>query len=87
MLNASDAACAFLGQLLVESDAPDDAAVRFVIDGNSLSLQLDDEKPGDATFNHEGRTVLVVDEDISKILDGKTLDLEESEEGPKLTLT
>lgn len=87
MLNASDAACAFLGQLLTESDAPDDAAVRFVIDGNSLSLQLDDEKPGDSTFNHDGRTVLVVDEDISKILDGKTLDLEESEEGPKLTLT
>lgn len=86
MLNASDAACAFISDLLTSSDAPDDSAVRFVIEENNLSMKLDEEKPGDESFHHEGKTVLVVDAEMSQILDGKTLDVEETEEGPQLTM-
>lgn len=86
MLNVSEAACAYLSMLLSKSDAPDDARIRIVIEGNKLSIKLDDEKPDDATFVHEGKTFLVMDEDISQILSSKTLDVEDSEEGLKITV-
>lgn len=87
MLNASDAACSFISELLSSSDAPNESAVRFVLEENQLSMKLDEEKPGDKAFHHEGKTVLVVDAEISQILDGKTLDVEETDEGPQLTMT
>ncbi len=86
MLNASDAACAFISELLTAEGAPDESAVRIAIEENELSMKLDEEEPGDETFLHEGKTVLLVDAEMSQILDGKTLDVEDTEEGPKLTV-
>ena len=84
MLNASDAACAFISELLTSSEASDESAVRIAIEENQLSMKLDEEKPGDETFLHEGKTILLVDAEISQVLDGKTLEFEDTEEGPKL---
>ncbi len=86
MLNVSEAACAYLSKLLSESDVPDDVSARIIIEGNQMSLQPDDEKPGDVTFVHEGKPVLVIGENISQSLSGKTLDVKDSEEGLQLTL-
>ena len=86
MLNVSESACANLSKLLSDSGAPDGACVRFILEGEELSLTLDGEKPGDATFVHEGKTVLVIDEDVSQSLSNKTLDVEDSEEGLQLTI-
>ncbi len=87
MLNASDAACAFISELLTASEAPDESAVRFVLEENQLSMKLDEKKPGDETFDHDGKTVLLVDAEMSQVLDGKTLDVEDTEEGPQLMMT
>ena len=87
MLNASDAACAFISELLTASEAPDESAVRFELDEDQLSMKLDEEKPGDVTFLHEGKTVLLVDAEMSEVLDGKTLDVEDTEKGPQLTMS
>ena len=86
MLNASDAACAYISELLTSSEAPDESAVRIVIEENQLSMKLDEEKPGDETILHEGKTILLVDAEISQVLDGKTLEFEDTEEGLKLTV-
>ncbi len=86
MLNASDAACAFISEMLTSSEAPDESAVRIAIEEDQLSMKLDEEKPGDETFLHEGKTVLLVDAEMSQVLDGKMLDVEDTEEGPKLTV-
>ena len=86
MLNASDAACAFISELLTSSEAPDESAVRIVLEENQLSMKLDEEKPGDETILHEGKTILLVDAEISQVLDGKTLEFEDTEEGLKLTV-
>ena len=86
MLNASDAACAFISELLTFEGAPDESAVRIVIEENELSIKLDKEKPGDKTYLHEGKTVLLVDAKMSQALDGKTLDVEDTAEGTKLTV-
>ena len=86
MLTMTEAAGAHLVDLLGEAEVPEDVAIRFVIESEELTLRLDKEQPGDESFNHEGKTVLLVDEEMSTMLSGKTLDIEPSDEGPKLTL-
>ncbi len=51
-----------------------------------VTVQMDRVRPDDATFDHGGRTVLVVNEQISELLADKTLDVEDTDEGPKLAL-
>ena len=51
-----------------------------------VTLQVDKVRPDDATFDHGGKTVLVVNEQISELLADKTLDVEDTDEGPKLAL-
>lgn len=86
MLTVTDAACAFLAELLTEADAPEGVAIRFIIEEQGLAMRLDNHHDGDDSFNHGERLVLLVDEEMSVILDEKTLDVEESDEGPKLAL-
>jgi Fe-S cluster assembly iron-binding protein IscA len=87
MLTVTDAAAEHLSGLLDQAEAPEDVAVRFVLSEEGLGLELDNERPGDATFNHETRTVLVVDEMVNALLDNRTLDVESGDEGIALTLT
>jgi Fe-S cluster assembly iron-binding protein IscA len=86
MLTMTDAAGAHLIDLLGEAEAPEDVAIRFVVESEELTLRLDKEQPGDEALSHEGKTVLLIDEGVSEMLTGKTLDVESSEEGLKLTL-
>ena len=86
MLNVTDPAAEHLAKLLQEADAPEGAAARFVAGQEGLSLHLDNAKPGDDTIEHHGRTVLLLDEQISELLNDKILDLQETESGPALTL-
>lgn len=82
MLTVTEAAGAHLAQLLAQHGLPDDVAVRLVSEGQGIALQQDSERAGDTTFQHEDRTVLLLDADVSQLLDENTLDLE----GTKLTL-
>jgi Fe-S cluster assembly iron-binding protein IscA len=86
MLTMTETAGAHLVDLLGEAEVPEDVAIRFVIESEELTLRLDKERPGDESFSHEGKTVLLVDEEMSTMLSEKTLDIEPSDEGPKLTL-
>ncbi|MHC4082635.1 MAG: hypothetical protein ACYS15_19265 [Planctomycetota bacterium] len=87
MLTMTEAAGAHLIDLLGEADVPEDVAIRFVVESEELTLRLDKERPGDESLTHEGKTVLLLDEQMSPMLSEKTLDIEPSDEGPKLTLT
>jgi hypothetical protein len=82
----TDAAGAHLSELLGEAEVPDDVAIRFVIEEEALTLRLDKERPGDESYSHEGKTVLLLDEQMSPMLSEKTLDVASSDEGLKLTL-
>ncbi len=86
MLNVTNNASAHMNQLLENANAPEDAALRFVIEGNTLGLKLDNERSGDTSFSHEEKTVLVLDEQVSQLLDDRTLDVEEGEQGEQLKL-
>ncbi len=82
MFTVTEAASARLAEILVQKEFPDDVAVRLVHDGGEIRLESDNEQPGDTTFQHGGRTVLVLDAQVSELLEGETLDVE----GPGLTL-
>ena len=82
MLVVTEAARAHLAQMLGQEGVPEAAAVRLVREADGVTLQSDAERQGDQTFEHGGRTVLVLDAQISELLSESTLDIEES----KLTL-
>ncbi len=86
MLTISEAAGALLAQMLVQAKASDTVAVRFVPDGNSLSMQLDDVRADDVTFEHETRTVLALDAEVSDALVDRTLDVNDAHDVPQLML-
>jgi Fe-S cluster assembly iron-binding protein IscA len=86
MLNVTEPAGAHLARLLSESDAPEDSAARLVSGQGGLTLQLDTPREGDELFEHDGRTILLIDPNVSELVEDKTLALHETEEGTALAL-
>ncbi len=86
MLTLTEAAGAYLLQMLANDQAPEGVAVRVVSDEDELSMQRGRPEPGETTFEHAGKTVLVLDEQMSTALTDKTLDVEQTDEGPTLTM-
>jgi hypothetical protein len=84
MLTMTEAAGGFLCKVLDDAHASPDTAVRVLIDGDALASTLDKPRPGDSTFVHEGRKVLVLDEQVSELLAERTLDVRSTHEGTKL---
>lgn len=88
MLTVTESAGTHLANLLTTSDAPDDAAVRIAHDDRQgWSLLLDNVEPGDQTYEHEGRTVLLIDERAAALLGDVTLDVQLDEEEAHLTIS
>ncbi|UCF34059.1 MAG: hypothetical protein JSV78_01885 [Phycisphaerales bacterium] len=86
MLSVTDAATEYLAGLLSDAEAPDDMAVRFVYEAKGFQMRTDGEQPGDTTFAHEGRTVLVMEEQVADLLADRTLDVHDAGAGPRLVL-
>jgi hypothetical protein len=82
MLTVTDAATALLAEMLDERGLPDDIAVRLVYQSEGIALQQDSERDGDTSYQHEGRTVLLLDSEVSDLLKEGTLDVD----GDNLTL-
>jgi hypothetical protein len=86
MLTITDAAGSFITELLGEANAPDDVAIRFVAEEQGLVLRLDQKQDADSNYDHEGRTIVVLDSEMNEFLADRTLDVEPSDDGPKLSL-
>ena len=67
-------------------DAPDDAVIRLVAGDDGIVLAIGTAQPSDATFAHAEKTVLAIDEQISKLLANKKLDVKVTGDQPKLKL-
>ncbi|UCG12118.1 MAG: hypothetical protein JSU72_16680 [Deltaproteobacteria bacterium] len=87
MLTLTEAAGAHLTEILDDRDCPDGVAIRFLCQESAVSLVLDNEKPGDSTFEHQGRTVLRLDPDSAKLLDNETVDFKQNDTGGQLYLS
>ena len=91
MLTLTNAAGAHLARKLARAEAAADVAIRFIPKEHGRKrrrwgLRLDTLHPGDETFVHDGKMVLVLDEAVSELLTEKTLDVKHSAAGPRLTL-
>jgi Fe-S cluster assembly iron-binding protein IscA len=86
MFSITDAAGQHLTALLENAKAPEETAIRFALEGNNLTPKLDTAHPGDETFDHAGRTILVLDPDALRVVADRTLDVRPTDEGPKLVL-
>jgi len=76
MLTVTEGAAARLAEILAAENCPTDIAIRFVFDGRDLAMQADNQRPGDATFEHAGRVVLLLDEEVAQLLENQILDLD-----------
>ncbi len=88
MFTVTEAAGAHLAKMLAEAETPENenAVIRISQGKDGIGLLLSQESPEDTTFPHEGVTVLVIDEELSQVLENKTLDVETTEEGTGLQL-
>jgi Fe-S cluster assembly iron-binding protein IscA len=86
MFTITEAAGEHLTALLANAKAPEETAIRFALEDNTLAPKLDTAQPGDETFAHAGRTVLVLDPDALQVVADSTLDVRPTDEGPKLVL-
>ena len=86
MFMMTETAGEYLTAVLDNANASEETVIRFVLEGNTLMPKLDNARPGDATFDYEGRRVLVLDGQVSQALADSTLDVQATDEGPKLIL-
>jgi Fe-S cluster assembly iron-binding protein IscA len=86
MLTVTDAAVRHMAEVLYQSDADDEMAIRFVQEGRTIVPKLDKERPGDATYDHEGSTVLLLDENVFALLENRTVDIQDTEDGTQLII-
>jgi hypothetical protein len=86
MFMITEAAGGYLIGVLDNANVSAETAIRFVLEGNALTPKLDNARPGDATFDHEGRMILMLDAQVSEVLTDSTLDVQATDEGPKLVL-
>lgn len=84
MLNLTNGAYARLTEILAKR--PDDIAARIVRRGKRFKLRRGTQRRGDEVFVHEGRTVLLLDENVCADLQDRTLDVRDTQDGPRLRL-
>jgi Fe-S cluster assembly iron-binding protein IscA len=87
MLNITEAAGGYLSKVLDDANATPETAVRLVVQSSGLTAALDTERPGDAAIDHDGRKVLLLDAQASQVLADRTLDMQPTEEGPRLGIS
>ncbi len=88
MLTVTDKAAQHLRDTLSreEKRAPG-AAFRIVNTEEGYQLTLGEAKEGDQVFEHEGKNYLLLDQEVGEALSSATLDVQESPEGTRLTLS
>jgi Fe-S cluster assembly iron-binding protein IscA len=86
MLTVTDAAGTRLAHIIDREERLEEVAVRLTHDGQRIAMTVDGERPGDTPFKHKGRTVLLLDERVSQLLESGTLDVKQTDKGDRLTL-
>ena len=61
MFMMTETAGEYLTAVLDNANASEETAIRFVLEGNTLTPKLDNAGPGDEKFDYAGRMVLILD--------------------------
>jgi len=88
MLTVTDRAVEFLRESLTRRQEGMPEALRIVYsDREGYQLTLDNPKDGDQVFKQDGESFLLLDAELSDLLSEAIVDIHESIQGPRLTLT
>jgi Fe-S cluster assembly iron-binding protein IscA len=69
-----------------QSPQPQHGLRLALVGPDEFGLGVDSEKDGDQVVQHEGSKVLMVQGALSQQLDGVTIDIHETEAGPRLVM-
>lgn len=86
MLAVTDAAKDRLVVKLDRRKAGEGQGLRFRRTKTGWRLRLDRARPEDTTFTHAGRHVLLLDPRVAVAIADRTLDVRQTDDGPRLTL-
>jgi Fe-S cluster assembly iron-binding protein IscA len=88
MLTVTEGARARLARRLDRKKCSKEQAIRFVRDEDRSrwSMHVDSIQPADVHYAHQGRTVLIIDEESAHRLRNRLLEVRETDEGPRLRL-
>jgi len=86
MLTVTRGAGARLLRKLARKGAADEMAMRFTRRTNGWRLRVDHARPADTAITHQGRLVLLLDEQVSEAMADMTLDVRKTKAGPRLAL-
>ena len=86
MVTVTYSAAEHMAWTLSEHQVRDDVVLRIELTKAHVEMQPDTIRPGDETFDHNGKVVLVLDQLTSRLLGNKTIDLMTDDDGSHLTL-
>lgn len=87
MLTVTGSAKGLLKEILVAHSGDSEMGVRLASDPQGqLGLALGEEQPGDLVVEHQELKVLLVAPELAPALEEVTLDVEDTDDGPKLVV-
>lgn len=87
MIAVTERAKQELKRILADREGNSQDGLRLLVSSpGEFGLSTDTEMPGDQVVKHEGVKVLLVEEGLATSLDGVILDVEDTPDGPKLTI-
>ena len=86
MLTVTDDAKAHLATLIDDNNIPEDKAIRLIAGAQGIGLAPDTPAEVDETVDHAGRTVLCIEPRLCEQLDGRTLSIQNTEQGAQLSI-
>ncbi len=81
MVTVTYTAAEHMAYTLSELHVRDDVVLRIKLGKGGGGIQPDKIRPGDETFDHNGKVVLVLDQQNSQMLGNKTIDLMTDDDG------
>jgi Fe-S cluster assembly iron-binding protein IscA len=85
-MEITDRARKLLAGVVERAQGSDVAALRIVSQPEGWGMEMGEPRPEDETFEHDARTVLVLDSSVAESLKDLTLDVHDTPEGPRLRL-
>jgi len=87
MLTVTEAAKDKLMEALLANTDDQEVGLRLSMEPpGKLGLMLDRESPGDSVVEHEGLKLLLVEHEVAELLQEATLDVQDTPDGPTLTI-
>jgi Fe-S cluster assembly iron-binding protein IscA len=85
MLTITESAKQLLKEILKTHSDDSNKGIRLVLESpGQLSLALGTEEKDDQVIEHEGAKVLLVSKELMPVVEGVTLDVEDTANGPKV---